>query len=139
MNILIIIAIIILVIIIAICLSWTTVKKTVITYASKKIMDHIKVETNPAEMQLSDDKTHGILKYTYLGQDYILRVPFQKKLLRKVGYSVHHVTEDSETEITNQVGIPILITANDLGGGKIIIRKDDEIVEEFTNDQIVKF
>lgn len=139
MNIWVIIIIAIIVILIALYFSWGSVKKTVITYASKKIMDHVKVETNPAEMQLSEDKTCGILRYKYLGQDYTLRIPFQKKLLRKIGYSIHHIKDDQEIEITNQPGVPILITPNDLGGGKIIIRKDEEIVEEFSGDQIIKF
>ena len=68
-----------------------------------------------------------------------MHVPFDKKLLRKIGYSVYHVNPDGkETEITNQDGIPILITANSLGGGTIIIKKDEETINEFTEHQIVK-
>jgi hypothetical protein len=117
----------------------TTIKKTTINYISRKVLDNVKVDTNPAEMQLSDDKTYGILKYTYLNQNYSIRIPFEKRLLRKIGVTVYHLKDDIETEITNQPGIPILITANALGGGKIIIRKNDDILEEFTGDQIVKF
>jgi FtsZ-interacting cell division protein ZipA len=139
MSILVIIGIVILVILISIALSWTTIKKTTINYISRKVLDNVKVDTNPAEMQLSDDKTYGILKYTYLNQNYSIRIPFEKRLLRKIGVTVYHLKDDIETEITNQPGIPILITANALGGGKIIIRKNDDILEEFTGDQIVKF
>jgi hypothetical protein len=139
MSILVIIGIVILVILISIALSWTTIKKTTINYISRKVLDNVKVDTNPAEMQLSDDKTYGILKYTYLNQNYSIRRPFEKRLLRKIGVTVYHLKDDIETEITNQPGIPILITANALGGGKIIIRKNDDILEDFTGDQIVKF
>ncbi len=140
MSMLIIIVVIILIIIlIALIYNWGTIKKTTMTYISKKILDNVKVETDPAEMQLSEDKTYGILKYTYLNKEYEIRVPYDKKMLRKVGVSVHHLKDGVEIDISNQPGVPIFVSANNLGGGKIIIRKGDDILDEFIGDQIVKY
>ena len=139
MNVFIIIGVVILVIFIAIILSWPTLKPMAINYASRKVMEYVKIETPVAEMQISESKTYGTIKYNYLNQEYTLHVPFDKKLLRKVGVSVHHLNkEGQEVEITNQAGIPILITASCIGGGSIIVRKNDETIEEFTENQIVK-
>lgn len=137
MHILLIIGIIILVIIVAMILSWPTIKPMAINYASRKIMDYVKIETPPAEMQISECGTYGTVKYNYLNSEYTLYIPFEKKLLRKIGVSVYHSHNGQETEITHQPGIPILITANSLGGGSIIIKKSDEVINKFTENQIV--
>jgi len=140
MSWLIIVIIILVVLLIALAYYWVPLKKKAIIYISKKVMDNVKVETNPAELQLSEDKTYGILKYTYLNKEYTIRVPYEKKMLRKIGVSVHHINKDGiETDISNQPGIPVFITANNLGSGKIVVRKGDEILDEFTGDQIVKY
>jgi hypothetical protein len=140
MNYWVIILIILIVIILALLLAWpNTIKPKAMKYITNKVMQNIKVETPPAELQIDESGTFATIEYNYLGKSYTLRVPFERKLLRKVGYTVYHIHDDQEVEITNQIGIPILINASNLGGGEIIIKQHDEIIEKFTENQIVKF
>lgn len=140
MNYWLILLIVLFVIIIALILAWpNTIKPTAMKYITNKVIANIKVETPPAELQIDESGTFATIKYTYLNKNYTLRLPFDKKLLRKIGYTIHHIHEGQETEITNQMGIPILVNASQLGGGEIVIKKHDEIIEKFSENQIVKF
>lgn len=136
-----VVILIILIIIIAIGMcSWTYAKPKVMKYVTNKIMQNLPpMEQNPAELNLNYNRTSARLNYTHKGKEHILYIPYDKKLLRKVGYTVFHELNETKVDITQEPGVPYLVTANMLGGGEIKVYKDDELVNTFKEDDHIKF
>jgi hypothetical protein len=136
----IVIIFIILVILIALCiLLWPVAKPKMMKYVQNKIMSNLPTYSNPAELNLAENRLHGKLTYSHKGANYSLYLPYDKKLLRKVGYMVYYEHKNMKIDITQEPGIPYYVTAEILGGGVIRVYKDDEIVHEFKENESVKF
>jgi len=134
-----ILTIVIAVIFILLFASWNTVKPKLKNYIMNKIMDSVHVDSNPAELNIDSSKKYAKLDYFYSGSKYTLYIPFDKKLLRKINTNVYHQLDGKIVDITHQQGIPILITPNMLGGGTIIVKKEDEVIKTFEGDSLIQY
>lgn len=62
------------------------------------------------------------LSYNHLGVDRMVYLPFNPRLVSKMsGHRAILIKEGEEIDITQQVGLPYLVTAADLGGTEIRI------------------
>lgn len=109
-------------------------------YVTKKIVENMpKIEDSPAELHLNDSRTAAKLTYFHKNKEHVLYIPYDKKLLRKVGYTVYHEMDGKKVDITQEPGIPYLVTAGSLGGGEIKVYKDEEVSASFKDGETVKF
>lgn len=66
------------------------------------------------------------LSYNYINQEYHLYVPFNRDYIIAMNhFKVELVSNSCTIDITQQPGIPYLITARDLGGDNIIITNQE--------------
>ncbi len=78
------------------------------------------------------------IKYSRFNTNYLLFVPYNRKLAVKTGtHKALLVKGQEEIDITQQPGIPYLITAEQLGGECIKIIRD-ETVTKFYRNEVVK-
>lgn len=136
-----VVVLIILIILIIILLSaWPTyIKPKAMKYATKKIMENLPKQENPAELNINEPRTCGKISYFHQNKKYDLYLPYDKKLLRKVGYSVFHELDGKKVEITQEPGLPYLVTPKMLGGGEVKVYKDEELKITFKEDEHIKF
>lgn len=120
--------------------AWTPyVKPKMMKYVTAKIMANIPQHAHPAELNLNDARSCGRLVYTHKNKEHIIYLPYDPKLLRKVGYKVVHKLGDVSVDITQEAGVPYLVTADALGGGSVEVYKDDELKHTFTGSDSIKF
>ena len=137
-TILIIILVVLLILFLIILFSWNNLKAAGTKYVMNRVIQNMpKIESSPTELIINDSKTAAKVKYNYNGTDYIMYIPFDKKLMRKIGYRVEHELDDLKVDITHQSGIPYFCNPSMLGGGKINVYKDEELIKTFVEDEFV--
>jgi flagellar basal body-associated protein FliL len=134
---LVILVVLIVIIILAAC-SWTYAKPKLIKYATNKVIQNLPKHDDPTELNVNDTRTAAKLTYFHKGAEYTVYLPYDKKMQRKVGYTVFHELGNKKVNITQESGIPYMVTANMLGGGKITVYKDDELKHTYKDDDMVK-
>jgi hypothetical protein len=139
MNAIWIILIVLIIIIIALLICWKYGKPKMMKYVTKKIMQNIPENQHPAELNLNEQRKAGKLVYYHHNKEHVMYLPYDKKMLRKVGYTVFHEMDGKKYDITQELGVPYFVSANMLGGGEIKVYKDDDVVHTFKEDEIVKF
>ena len=66
------------------------------------------------------------INYSYMNQNYILNIPYDKtQIANMVNYNVYAVYNEDYVEITQQPGIPYLITADALEVDYISVNNSD--------------
>ncbi len=85
----------------------------------------------------------ALISFTHGGKQHHVSVPYDRSKGRKMGRNrvflvgnVDHNTITYQTDITHKPGIPYLLSADDMGGDKIIVMKDGIIVKEYSGDEI---
>ena len=75
------------------------------------------------------------IKYTYMNENYTLRVPYDKtKIATMVNYNVFSNKGNEMFDITQQPGIPYLVSANDLDvDGISVFNLDTENIDTYIN------
>ncbi len=103
-------------------------------------LSSIKLPTASAsKFVINSTGTSALITYNRDNESYILNIAFNRELIRKMsGSKVYLVMGDKQVNITQQPGIPYSVTARELGGEKIILRKGDKMVE-FGLDEIPIF
>ena len=86
----------------------------------------VKILTNlfyNKKVSLTYNISSALLNYQYLGQDYIISIPYnRKKLINMIQYKAELFYNDKKSiNITQQPGIPYILNAKDLGGEYIKI------------------
>jgi len=65
------------------------------------------------------------ISYVYQGRDYILYVPFRRRLaIEGLRQTTYLVKEGNYTPFYQQAGIPLLVEAADLGVDRIVVEED---------------
>jgi hypothetical protein len=137
-TVLIIILLILILLFLILLFNWNNIKTVGTKYVMNRVIEKMpKIESNPAELIVNENKTAGMLKYSYNGSEYTMYIPFDKKLMRKVGYRVEHELNDLKVDITHQAGIPYFCSSEMLGGGRINVYKDDELLKTFVDSELV--
>jgi hypothetical protein len=132
--------VIVFVLLVVACMStWTYAKPKVMKYVQGKIMQNLPKHSHPAELNLNEAGTCGKLVYTHKNKEYVMYLPYDKKLFKKIGYTVIHKLGDVSVDITQQAGIPYLVTADSLGGGVVEVYKDDDLMHTFKEGEAIRF
>ena len=92
--------------------------------------------TSSSKFILNATGVSALITYNRDNESYMLNIPFKRDLIRKMsGSKAYLVKDDQQINITQQPGIAYNVTARELGGNKIIVRKGDNIME-FGPDEI---
>lgn len=76
------------------------------------------------------------ITYLRYGREYQVNIPYNRHLVAKMSScKVFLIKGEEKIDITQQPGIPYLMTASMLGGDKIILEKGDTVIE-YGPDQI---
>lgn len=95
--------------------------------------------TSGSKFILNSTGTSALITYYRDNESYQLNIPFNRDLIRKMsGSKVYLIIGNKQVNITQQPGIPYSVTAREMGGEKIVIKKGDKIIE-FGLDEIPKF
>ena len=65
---------------------------------------------------------------------YLIKKEIQPETQSEIGSE-----KDIETDITHKPGIPYLLSAIDLGGDYIIVKKDNQVIKKYEGDTIPEF
>lgn len=117
----------------------------VYSYWSKKriqvigaIVNHLaKIVTSKSAVSFSinDSERSASIVYSRFGNNYIINVPYARELVpRMVQIKAMLIKSDKQIDVTQQPGIPYLITAAMLGGDKIILSRGDDHLEFGPNE-----
>ncbi len=88
---------------------------------------------------IGDNRRFVRIRYRKDDRDHFLYLPYKSRYLTQMTESrVFAVSEENEFEITQQPGIPYMVSCNDLGVREIQIRSADGIAF-FTNSDIPSF
>jgi len=88
---------------------------------------------------LGQNEQTAEIVYNRLGKSYKLIVPFSRSLSSTMNKCrLYLVSENKEIDITQQPGIPYLVSASQLGGTKIIARFRSGDEKTFFADEIPK-
>lgn len=89
------------------------------------------------QLIINNNQKSASIIYNYRGRRYILFFPFHpEEIMKSIGFQFFLIKKGKKIDITQQKGIPYLITANQLGGEKIELRKDNELIKEYLSDEI---
>lgn len=96
---------------------------------------------SPVRFAINDSGKSASISYVRNGMNYIVNVPYHRN---KVGvmsgikaYLIRRYLEEEEAiEITQQSGVPYLVSAEMLGGEKILLKYREGEVKEFIGNEI---
>ena len=92
-----------------------------------------------ASFTINDSGKSAFIVYSRCGKDYMINVPYKRELVTQMSKCKVFLSKNNEMiNITQQPGIPYLVSAKMLGGDKIIMNCG-ETVKEFLNDEIPSF
>jgi hypothetical protein len=78
------------------------------------------------------------IKYSRFGTEYVLFVPYERKLAIKTGaHKAFLIKGQEKIDITQQPGIPYLVTPNELGGECIEIVGEETVTKFYRNEHVV--
>lgn len=111
-------------------------------YVKKKLANHIvskvkqELDNNMDDLEVTFQpirKTKSALVvFTHGGKQHRVSVPYDRSKGRTMTRKqVWLVSGDTRTNITHKPGIPYLMTAEELGGEKIVVEKDNKVVREY--------
>ena len=116
---------------------WYTIKKNTLMILSK-MLSSIKEDKNKKYgITVNDSDMSANIIYNHLAKDYIINVPYnKKKILSMLSLYVVLNKNGEEINITQQPGIPYLLTGEQLGGDNIIITNmDSGKIYNYGNDK----
>ena len=107
-------------------------------YSYKQLLQKF---NKPLNVHINSNNKSIIIKYVYQNKDFVVILPFRKELKTKaVNKKIFLVdNNDNEIQLITQPGIPLFISPDDLGVKEIKIIDDDDILEKYTGNQIIKF
>ena len=81
--------------------------------------------------------TSAMITYNRCNIPYNLYVPYHSRLVSKMSpYRVFLVKDGNEVDITQQPGIPYMLTAESMGGTELIVRKSGEVVTRYEKNVV---
>lgn len=86
----------------------------------------------------------AVVLYKYGGKEHKVCIPYDRSkstnMLRKeVRLVIDQEGIEEKIDITHKPGVPYLLSANDMGGSKIIILKDNKIIKEYIGNEIPNY
>ncbi len=116
-------------------------------YLKRKITSHIltkvqeKLDSNMDNEVISfrpiPKTKSALISFTHGGKQHHVSVPYDRSKGRKMGRMVVWLVGSEERiDITHKPGIPYLLSAEQMGGDKIIVMKDGNTIKEYSGDEI---
>lgn len=99
----------------------------------------IKETQNMHKFVINTTQCSASIMYEYIGKPYIVTVPYNKKhVIRMSDYKVELIYEDGKIlPITQQAGVPYLVSAKSLGGKYIKVTDfESESAKIYNEDEI---
>ena len=84
----------------------------------------------------------AIVMFEYGGKQSKVHIPYNRRkmvsMMRKKVFLIRPTKdtdeEDEKIEITHKPGVPYLLSAREMGGNKIIVKKDNDIIQTYDVD-----
>jgi hypothetical protein len=119
-------------------------------YAKSKLNSYImnKVTTKLDEMMEKEEvlfkpfqkSESALVLFTHGGKQHKVCVPYSRKKGRTMNRKKVFLLKGSEKiEITHKSGVPYLISAKTMGGDKIVVEKDNKIIQEYSSEDIPRY
>lgn len=106
-------------------------------YIVSKAMEEVNKKFSNTEEQLQIVNNTAIISYQYGGKNYKVCVPYDSSKVRgALRKEVFLIRGNERIDITHKPGIPYLLSAKDMGGNRIIVTKDEQILNEFEENEI---
>lgn len=129
------------------------VKNKIIQYATSQVLKKLNETQEKQEVLFRpfERSKSAVILYNHGGMNHKVCVPYDRsksrKMLRKKVFLVRLVSNEvsnenpaeERIEITHKPGIPYLLSAHDMGGTKIIVTKDGNIIQEYSEHEIPKY
>lgn len=82
----------------------------------------------------------ALILYKHGGKDHRVCIPYDRsRVISMMRKDVKLITDDDEIDITHKPGIPYLLSAFQMGGIKIVVKKDNKVVREYTDHDIPNY
>lgn len=94
--------------------------------------------TSLSKLEVPHPPRIAVLQYEYLGRTYKLNIPYSRRMASSLsGHQAFLIKDGQRIDITQQSGVPYLVSASDLGGSEIIIEHNEKVYQ-FVNNEIPK-
>lgn len=115
-------------------------------YLNQYIMSKVLNELNKKQNEegevfkpLEKSKSALIL-YKHGGKDHRVCIPYDRsRVISMMRKDVKLITNEGEIDITHKPGIPYLLSAFQMGGNKILVKKDNKIIREYVEHEIPNY
>lgn len=113
------------------------------TYLNNYILSRVNEELNKNQDQeginfrVFEKSKSAVVLYKYGGKEHKVCIPYDRtkstNMLRK---EVKLIKNEETIDITHKPGVPYLLSSEDMGGDKIIVIKDNNVIKEYFGDEI---
>ena len=123
------------------------VKKRLDNYVVEQVMKKLNEITEEDEVTFKplQKSQSALILFSHGGKQHQVCIPYDRtksrNMLRKKVYLVRNEDKTglTKTEITHKPGVPYLLSAQDMGGDKIVVEKDNNILIEYDKDEIPNY
>lgn len=116
------------------------------SYVSKYITDQVMMKLN--EISNSEEvkfkpfqkQPSALVVFNHGGKSHNICIPFDQnkaKYMRRK--DVYLIRDGDEIEITHKPGVPYLLSAEEMGGDSIVVKKDGTILKIYNSTEIPKY
>lgn len=120
-------------------LSKKLIKTKITEYVMNKVKENLDKDTdNKISFKPISRTKSAVISFNHLGKVHNIYVPYHRNTSTSMLRKNFYLIKDEEKILLEQKpGIPFLISAESMGGDKIIVEdKDGNIISEFHNDEI---
>ena len=120
-------------------------KKILNNYIINRVLEELnkKQENEGVLFQPLSRTKSAVIVYKHGGKEHKVCVPYDRSksraMLRKQVFLIRDEGEQDRIEITHKPGVPYLLSASEMGGIKIIVIKDNQVVKEYESNEVPKF
>lgn len=112
------------------------------SYIISKVMEELnkKQEEEGTPFISMERAKSAVILYKHGGKEYKVCVPYDRTksraMLRK---EVFLLSDNGKIDITHKPGVPYLLSAEKMGGVKIVVVKDNKTIREYDKDEIPEY
>lgn len=127
--------------------SYKYAKTYINSYITNKVMKKLDEISNSQEIKFKQFGRHpsAVVLFEHGGKSHNICIPFDQSkaryMRRKRVFLIkeHDDQITEEIEITHKAGVPYLLSAEEMGGNKIVVRKDNNTLKEYSSSEVPKY